>query len=35
MSQLPDTVEALTGVNIMDFLSKKLDNTGKKEEKNV
>lgn len=36
VSKLPETVEAVTGVNIMDILSKKLGdtNTEKKEEKN-
>lgn len=32
MSQLPDTVEALTGVNIMDFLSKKVAPAPSKDE---
>lgn len=32
MSQLPETVQALTGVNIMDLLNKKVNNDDKKDE---
>ncbi|NMM63392.1 flotillin family protein [Clostridium sp. P21] len=34
MSQLPETVEALTGVNIMDFLNKATSNANEKKEEN-